>query len=46
MDEAIIEVRSLTIEDYKSLKSAMIEAYASIGGHYWKEESIQKLNIC
>ncbi len=43
MDETIIEVRSLTIEDYKSLKSTMIEAYASIGGHYWKEESIQKL---
>lgn len=43
MEEAIIEVRSLTIDDYKSLKTAMIEAYASLGGHYWKEESIQKL---
>lgn len=43
MDTALIEVRSLTIDDYKSLKSTMMEAYASIGGQYWKEESIQKL---
>ncbi|MGB4844433.1 MAG: GNAT family N-acetyltransferase, partial [Ferruginibacter sp.] len=43
MDEAIIEVRNLTIEDYKTLKSSMIEAYASLGGQYWKEEALQKL---
>lgn len=43
MDEAIIEVRNLTMEDYKTLKSSMIQAYASLGGQYWKEEALQKL---
>jgi len=43
MEEGIIEVRNLTIGDYKSLKSTMIKAYESIGGQYWKEETIQKL---
>jgi len=43
MDEALIEVRNLTIEDYKTLKASMIEAYASLGGQYWKEEALQKL---
>jgi len=43
MSESIIEVRNLTIEDYNTLKSSMIEAYASLGGQYWKEEALQKL---
>ncbi|MFN8305781.1 MAG: bifunctional GNAT family N-acetyltransferase/carbon-nitrogen hydrolase family protein [Ferruginibacter sp.] len=43
MEEGIIEVRNLTIGDYNSLKSTMIEAYKSMGGQYWKEETIQKL---
>lgn len=43
MDEEIIEVRSLTIEDYKTLKESMIQAYASLGGQYWKEESLKRL---
>jgi len=43
MDEAIIEVRSLTIEDYLTLKESMIQAYASLGGQYWKEEALKRL---
>lgn len=43
MDEALIEVRNLTIDDYKTLKSAMVEAYASLGGQFWKEEALQRL---
>lgn len=43
MDNAIIEVRGLTIEDYQTLKESMIQAYASLGGQYWKEESLKKL---
>ncbi len=43
MHNNIIEVRRLTIEDYKTLKESMIQAYASLGGQYWKEESLKKL---
>ena len=43
MDTEIIDVRSLTIEDYQELKESMMQAYASLGGQYWKEEAIQKL---
>lgn len=43
METEIIEVRSLTIEDYKTLKESMIQAYASLGGQYWKEESLKRL---
>ena len=42
MDTEIIDVRSLTIEDYQELKESMIQAYASLGGQYWKEEAIKK----
>ncbi|CAN5604241.1 bifunctional GNAT family N-acetyltransferase/carbon-nitrogen hydrolase family protein [soil metagenome] len=43
MANEIIEVRSLTLEDYQTLKDAMIKAYASFGGQYWKEESLKRL---
>ena len=43
MDEAIIEVRNLTIEDYKSLNVAMRHAYSGKDGQYWREETIQTL---
>lgn len=43
MDTDIIEVRSLTIEDYQTLKDSMMQAYASLGGQYWKEEALKKL---
>ena len=43
MDTAIIDVRTLTLEDYHSLKSSMIQAYASLGGQYWKEDALKKL---
>ncbi|MBN2350807.1 MAG: GNAT family N-acetyltransferase [Bacteroidales bacterium] len=41
--EATIELRNLQFKDYLGLKSAMKEAYAQIGGTYWKEDAIQKL---
>lgn len=43
MDPAFIDVRNLTIEDYQALKESMIEAYASMGGQYWKEDPLKKL---
>lgn len=43
METAIIEVRSLTIEDYQTLKDSMIQAYASLGGQFWKEEALKRL---
>ncbi len=43
MANEIIEVRSLTLEDYQTLKDAMIKAYSSFGGQYWKEESLGRL---
>lgn len=43
MDTEIIDVRNLTIEDYQQLKDTMVQAYASMGGQHWKEESMQKL---
>ncbi len=43
MNADIIDVRNLTIEDYQELKETMMQAYASLGGQYWKEESIKKL---
>ncbi len=43
METAIIEVRGLTIEDYQTLKDSMIQAYASLGGQYWKEEALKRL---
>ena len=43
METAMIEVRNLTIEDYQTLKQSMQQAYASLGGQYWKEEALQKL---
>jgi predicted amidohydrolase len=43
IESAIIEVRNLTIEDYQTLKESMQQAYASLGGQYWKEESIKRL---
>lgn len=43
MDNAPIEIRNLTIKDYQALKESMIKAYASMGGQYWKEESLKRL---
>ncbi|MCG7856928.1 carbon-nitrogen hydrolase family protein [Flavihumibacter sp.] len=43
MDNATIEVRALTIADFQELKDSMIEAYASMGGQYWGESSLEKL---
>ncbi len=43
MDNAIIDVRTLTIEDYQTLKESMMRAYASLGGQYWKEDAINRL---
>jgi predicted amidohydrolase/GNAT superfamily N-acetyltransferase len=43
METAIIEVRNLTMQDYQTLKESMQQAYASLGGQYWKEDAIKKL---
>ncbi|RZJ34789.1 MAG: GNAT family N-acetyltransferase [Flavobacterium sp.] len=38
-----VELRNLRIEDYKELKSSMVEAYSEMEGSYWKEHHIRKL---
>jgi predicted amidohydrolase len=38
-----IDLSFLTIEDYKELKAAMIEAYSNMPNSYWKESHIQSL---
>lgn len=43
METAMIEVRNLTMEDYQALKESMQQAYASLGGQYWKEDALKKL---
>lgn len=45
MDQSIqnIELAFLTLEDYQELKTAMISAYPSMPGYYWKEEHIRTL---
>jgi len=43
MEHTSIEVRNLTIDDYQQLKESMIQAYASMGGQYWKEASLARL---
>ncbi|MDQ6888655.1 MAG: carbon-nitrogen hydrolase family protein [Bacteroidota bacterium] len=43
MKNATIEVRQLTIHDYQELKEAMVKAYASMGGQYWREDSLARL---
>ncbi|WP_336517354.1 bifunctional GNAT family N-acetyltransferase/carbon-nitrogen hydrolase family protein [Pollutibacter soli] len=43
MSTPIINVRNLTIDDYKELKAAMVQAYASMGGQYWGEAALNRL---
>ncbi|MBF6607457.1 MAG: bifunctional GNAT family N-acetyltransferase/carbon-nitrogen hydrolase family protein [Flavobacterium sp.] len=38
-----VELRNLQIEDYKELKSSMMEAYSEMAGSYWHEHHIEKL---
>lgn len=38
-----VSLRHLTIEDYKDLKEAMIQAYTGSRMSYWSEESIEQL---
>ncbi|MGE0560834.1 MAG: carbon-nitrogen hydrolase family protein [Flavobacteriales bacterium] len=38
-----VELSFLSLDDYQELKSAMIEAYASMPNSFWKEEQIQTL---
>ena len=38
-----IELRNLQIDDYKELKSSMMEAYSELENSYWKEHHIEKL---
>ncbi|MDN4165510.1 bifunctional GNAT family N-acetyltransferase/carbon-nitrogen hydrolase family protein [Cytophagales bacterium LB-30] len=41
--EVKIDLKLLTIDNYKSLKEAMVQSYADMGGSYWSEGLIQKL---
>ena len=45
MDEEIknIELRYLTVDDYKELKKAMIEAYQNMPNAYWSKKHILAL---
>ncbi|WKD86287.1 Deaminated glutathione amidase [Polaribacter huanghezhanensis] len=38
-----IELQFLTLDDYKALKKAMIEAYATMPDSYWRESQIKAL---
>ena len=38
-----IELRNLELEDYKELKSSMIQAYPEMENSYWNEAQIEKL---
>ena len=38
-----IELRYLTLDDYKDLKEVMIEAYSTMPNSYWKESHIGSL---
>lgn len=38
-----IELRNLTVEDYKELKISMIQSYGAISNMYWSEEDIRNL---
>ncbi len=38
-----VELRNLQIEDYKQLKTSMIESYPGMVDSYWEENHIQKL---
>lgn len=38
-----IELQFLTLDDYKALKKAMIEAYANMPDSYWRESQIKAL---
>ncbi len=38
-----VELRNLRIEDYKELKSSMIDSYPEMIDSYWKESHIEKL---
>jgi predicted amidohydrolase/GNAT superfamily N-acetyltransferase len=41
--DVTIELRHLALNDYLDLRSAMIEAYPSMPGNYWREDSIKRL---
>ncbi|UUC46140.1 bifunctional GNAT family N-acetyltransferase/carbon-nitrogen hydrolase family protein [Flavobacterium cerinum] len=45
MPQAInkVELRNLQIEDYKELKTSMVEAYSELEEAYWQEEQIERL---
>ena len=43
LDSAKIELRNLSIDDYKELKISMIESYGSLSDYYWSEEDIRIL---
>ncbi len=38
-----VELRNLQIEDYKELKTSMMESYTEMAENYWREEDIEVL---
>ena len=43
IDSAKIELRNLSIKDYKELKISMMESYGSLADEYWSEKEIKNL---
>ena len=43
LDSAKIELRNLSVKDYKELKISMIESYGSMPNVYWSEDDIKVL---
>ena len=43
LDSAKIELRNLSVDDYKELKISMIESYGSMPNVYWSEDDIRIL---
>ncbi|MBR9974491.1 MAG: bifunctional GNAT family N-acetyltransferase/carbon-nitrogen hydrolase family protein [Bacteroidetes bacterium] len=41
--QQLVELRHLELDDYRDLKSAMVEAYSDIGGLTWSEDAIRSL---
>lgn len=43
LDSAKIELRNLSVKDYKELKISMVESYGSLAEEYWSEKEIKNL---
>ena len=43
IDSAKIELRNLSVKDYKELKISMVESYEAMPNEYWSEREIKNL---